>query len=57
MTPTSYLELLNLYKSILTERKKFFGDAKGRLEKGLNVLFEASIEVASLRESLENKRP
>lgn len=57
MTPTSYLELLNLYKSILTERKKFFGDAKGRLEKGLNVLFEASIEVASLRESLEKKRP
>jgi dynein heavy chain len=57
VTPTSYLELLNLYKSILTERRKYFGDAKNRLEKGLKVLFEAAIEVANLREMLENKKP
>ena len=57
VTPTSYLELLNLYKSILVERKKFFGDAKNRLEKGLNVLYEAAIEVANLREMLEKKKP
>ena len=57
VTPTSYLELLNLYKSILSERKKFFGDAKSRLEKGLRVLFEAAVEVANLRESLEKKKP
>lgn len=46
-----------MYKVILTERKKYFGDAKGRLEKGLNVLYEAAIEVANLREMLEKKRP
>lgn len=57
MTPTSYLELLSLYKSILNERKKYFGDAKNRLEKGLNVLYEAAIEVANLREMLEKKKP
>lgn len=57
VTPTSYLELLNLYKNILAERRKYFGDAKSRLEKGLNVLYEAAIEVASLREMLEKKKP
>ncbi len=57
VTPTSYLELLNTYKSVLSERKKFFGDAKRRLEKGLNVLYEAAIEVANLREMLEKKGP
>jgi dynein heavy chain len=57
VTPTSYLELLNLYKSILAERRKYFGDAKSRLEKGLNVLYDAAIEVANLREMLEKKKP
>ena len=57
VTPTSYLELLSLYKSILTERKKYFGDAKKRLETGLNVLFDAAVEVANLREMLEKKKP
>lgn len=49
--------MLNLYKSILGERRKYFGDAKSRLERGLNVLYEAAIEVANLREMLENKKP
>jgi len=57
VTPTSYLELLSLYKSILSERKKYFGDAKKRLETGLNVLFDAAVEVANLREMLEKKKP
>jgi dynein heavy chain, axonemal len=57
VTPTSYLELLNMYKGILNERRKYFGDAKGRLEGGLNVLYSAAIEVANLREMLEKKKP
>ena len=57
VTPTSYLELLNTYKNVLLERKKFFGDARRRLEKGLNVLYEAAIEVANLRLMLEKKGP
>lgn len=57
VTPTSYLELLNTYKSVLIERKKYFGDAKRRLERGLEVLYEAAIEVAKLRENLEKQGP
>jgi dynein heavy chain len=38
VTPTSYLELLNTYKSVLKERKDEVGKAKMRLEKGLIVL-------------------
>lgn len=57
MTPTSYLELLSTYKSVLVERKKYFGDAKRRLERGLEVLYEAAIEVAKLREMLEARGP
>jgi len=57
VTPTSYLELLSLYKSILTERRKYFGDAKNRLERGLSVLKEAGEEVAKLRTELEVKQP
>lgn len=46
-----------MYRGILTERRKYFGDAKGRLEGGLNVLYSAAIEVANLREMLEKKKP
>jgi dynein heavy chain len=49
VTPTSYLELLSTYKKTLTERKKNVGDAKNRLQKGLTVLAEASVEVALLQ--------
>jgi dynein heavy chain len=48
VTPTSYLELLNTYKSVLSERRKYFGDARERLKRGLEVLEEAGIEVANL---------
>ena len=57
VTPTSYLELLNLYKSILTERRKYFGDARQRLQTGLNVLKEAAVEIANLRVMLDKKQP
>jgi dynein heavy chain len=49
VTPTSYLELLNTYRQILKERKEEVGKAKMRLEKGLTVLAQASIEVAKLQ--------
>jgi dynein heavy chain len=45
VTPTSFLELLSTYKKTLRERKKEVGDAKFRLEKGLNVLANAAVEV------------
>lgn len=54
VTPTSYLELLNTYKQILKERKEEVGKAKMRLEKGLTVLAQASIEVAKLQKQLSD---
>lgn len=53
VTPTSYLELLSCYQSVLKERTTYFGGQKSRLERGLNVLAEAAVEIASLREMLD----
>ena len=55
VTPTSFLELLNTYKKTLRERKKEVGDAKFRLEKGLNVLANAAVEVQKLQDDLTAK--
>jgi len=57
VTPTSYLELLSCYQSVLKERTAYFGGQKTRLERGLNVLAEAAVEIASLREMLDKKQP
>ena len=57
VTPTSYLELLNLYKSILTEQRNYVQQQKTRLEKGLKVLAEAQTEVAKLQTELDSKQP
>ena len=57
VTPTSYLELLSCYQSILKERLNYFGGQKSRLEKGLNVLAEAAVEISNLREMLDKKQP
>jgi dynein heavy chain len=54
VTPTSYLELLNTYKKTLIERRKKVGDAKRRLERGLNVLAGAAVEVAKLQQQLKD---
>ena len=57
VTPTSYLELLNTYKSVLSERRIYFDTQKKRLERGLDVLKEAAVEIANLREMLDAKQP
>jgi dynein heavy chain len=57
VTPTSFLEMLAMYKMILSERRNYFGGQKARLEKGLNVLAEASVEIANLSEMLDKKQP
>jgi dynein heavy chain len=49
VTPTSYLELLNTYKRTYKDRKTQVHEAKIRLERGLKVLAEASVEVAKLQ--------
>ena len=57
VTPTSFLELLSTYKKTLKERKKLIGDGKMRLEKGLNVLANAAVEVDKLKNELIAKKP
>jgi dynein heavy chain len=38
VTPTSFLELLSMYKKVLTEKRKENDFARNRLSKGLEVL-------------------
>jgi dynein heavy chain len=57
VTPTSYLELLNMYKSILVGKRTEIMFAKNRLVKGLEVLAQAAIEVEKLEIMLVEKQP
>ena len=57
VTPTSYLELLSTYKRTYKDRKKEVYEGKIRLERGLNVLANASVEVAKLQQMLIESQP
>lgn len=57
MTPTSYLELLNLYYKLLTDKRKETIFLKNRLQKGLSVLADAAIEIDKLKDTLAKKSP
>jgi len=45
VTPTSFLELLAMYKKILSDKRNEVGKARRRLVRGLEVLDEAATEV------------
>jgi dynein heavy chain len=53
VTPTSYLELLSMYKKILHEKRTENSFARNRLIKGLEVLKDAAIEVDRMQKQLE----
>ena len=55
VTPTSYLELLTMFKKTLKDKKAEVSKSKRRLERGLKVLAMASIQVAELKEELTVK--
>ena len=57
VTPTSYLELLTTYKSILKKQRDYVSKSKRRLERGLKVLAMAATQVAELQEELKVKQP
>jgi len=57
VTPTSYLELLSMYKKVLKDKRNEVGKARNRLARGLDVLKEASIEVDKLRTKLTADAP
>ncbi|KAI8619311.1 dynein heavy chain and region D6 of dynein motor-domain-containing protein [Chytriomyces sp. MP71] len=56
-TPTSYLELINLYTAMLQEKRKELGSARDRLRNGLNKLEETNILVAHMQIELEELGP
>lgn len=57
VTPTSYLELLSMYKKVLGEQRKMNNTARMRLVRGLEVLKEAEIEIDKMNRQLEKDQP
>ena len=57
VTPTSYLELINSYKSLLAERQKKIAGLKNRYEVGLEQLLSAESQVGVMRKELEDLKP
>lgn len=57
VTPTSFLELLAAYGSILKTKRKSVEWSKNRLVGGLQVLEKAGKEIASLQDSIEKMTP
>ncbi|RKO89719.1 dynein heavy chain and region D6 of dynein motor-domain-containing protein [Blyttiomyces helicus] len=56
-TPTSYLELINAYISMLQEKRKELGSSRDRLRSGLNKLLETNELVAKMQIELEQLGP
>jgi dynein heavy chain len=57
VTPTSYLELLNTFMTLLQEARTNLSTARGRLAGGLSTLKDTELKVASLRIMLQEKQP
>jgi dynein heavy chain len=57
LTPTSYLELLNMYQKLLKSKRTDYNEAIKRLENGLNVLMQAGEEVEKLEISIKEQKP
>ncbi|KAJ3347863.1 Dynein heavy chain 6, axonemal, partial [Kappamyces sp. JEL0680] len=56
-TPTSYLELINLYVLMLSEKRKELGYSRDRLRNGLNKLAETNELVANMQIELNSLGP
>lgn len=56
-TPTSYLELITLYTTMLKEKKKEIGGARQRVANGLDKLLETNDVVASMKIELTALEP
>ncbi|XP_071825285.1 dynein axonemal heavy chain 6-like isoform X2 [Apostichopus japonicus] len=56
-TPTSYLELINLYLSMLSEKRMQLVNARDRVKNGLNKLLETNTLVADMEVELTALEP
>ena len=54
-TPTSYLELINFYKSLLDKKQGAIKDQIERLEMGLGIMQQTTEKVDGLKQLLEVK--
>ena len=57
VTPTSFLELLAAYTTILRSKRKTIAFSKNRLVRGLEVLEKAGVEIASLKDHIDKMAP
>ena len=57
VTPTSFLELLAAYATILRSKRKAVEWSKNRLVRGLEVLEKAGAEIATLKEQIDRMAP
>lgn len=57
VTPTSYLELLNVFKFVLHEKRADVGGLRDKLQYGLDRLAQASEQVSQLQVDLREKQP
>jgi dynein heavy chain len=57
VTPTSYLELLSMYKKVLSEERAQNSKARNRLVRGLEVLKEAEIQIEQMGKQLAEDQP
>jgi dynein heavy chain len=57
LTPTSYLELLNIYQKILTNKRNEIQSYIDRLTNGLEVLKLAQVEVNKMRIEIDTNKP
>ena len=57
VTPTSYLELISTYKTLLSKKRSEVLKLKRRYEMGLEKLGSASDQVAGMQQQLEELQP
>lgn len=57
VTPTSFLEQLNMYKQILKTKRVDVGQSRQRLVTGLEVLAQAAVEIAKLENEIQVMAP
>lgn len=57
VTPTSYLELINTFKNLLSVQRQEVFDAKARYDNGLSKLLETANQVNDMQAYLEDLQP
>lgn len=57
VTPTSYLELLNTFKTLIQEKRAEVGTKRDRIQVGLDKLISTSADVADLQVQLTEMQP